>query len=153
MRYGTHFEINAHRPTTARVESLVLSLSRLLFRMHQPTADTPARRAATPPSKSAWYIQVCTTAGFRRLSSRTSRKSPDGLGRPGFISIASTGMPSAAMRGASSPSVVREMTWGSKRLRSRRSKILNSIISAPPVESPVMMKAIDIKPDPVLVWY
>lgn len=57
---------------------------------------------------------------------------------PGFFGARKDGMPSAAIRGASSPNDVKEMTWGENRWRSSRSSTLNSIISAPPVLRPVI---------------
>ena len=64
MRAGSVDDSFAQRRTTARVLHLLCSRDRSECRMPQTTGRTPARREASPPSKSAWYIQVWTSAGL-----------------------------------------------------------------------------------------
>src|SRR5258708_11301341 len=98
--------------------------------------------AAAGAARLPWYIQPCSRSGLKPRSRRVSLNAEPRLGKPGCMPQLKTGMLSSAMRTARDPLSASEITNGSNLSRSMRLKSLYSMVSAPPVLSPVMMCAI-----------
>ena len=137
MAAGSLCERWAQMRETHIVLRLMCARLRSLWRMFHITG-IPANHAASPPTKSAWYIQVCTRTGFDCLSQVDNRRIANGSGKPGRIPRDLTGIPIFRMRLPMRPSVVSETTSEEYFWRLIADSSRNNIISAPPVFRPVM---------------
>jgi hypothetical protein len=134
MASGSRAESRAHARRTERVLHLVANGP---LRIPHTTLIPPTARAARPPTRSAWYIHVCRTAGRCRRSKPAQRVMSDGLGMPRRNPRKLVSTPSARMRSPIGPSPVSDTTCTCSRL-GEAARSLASIDSAPPTWSPVM---------------
>lgn len=137
MFLGNKRENHAQRRATANVWWEVPELARSEWWMPHIMLFWPAKRAAKPPKRLEWYIQVCTACGLMWRMVRHNIQRPDSLTRPRGISRAVTEIPSCLSNGPYFPAPVSEMTLWISSGSFTHSR--NKAASAPPSLSPVIM--------------
>src|SRR5881394_1337587 len=138
MRLGNQRESHAQSWAVRIVDFLSIVWSNTPFRIPHTTGTLPPSLAAKPPNRSAWYIQVWTTAGRSERSDLARLNKAETFNRPRRIRRQRTGMPSSSIRLPSTPLSVIEITSNAWVRRSQADTSLKSIISAPPADNPVI---------------